>query len=139
MRDKRIFRGIIAVLVVIMGSCSDKKTVEEFDYKQTVVAEEGTATEGSTDESATGEVTHITDLSGILSYYPDYQKWSVRYTIPGTIDSVNLYLIKDGMSDLSTNTSIDVLFSGDSFPSAFKSPLGGLTIYYITNFKYKQI
>jgi hypothetical protein len=93
----------------------------------------------TTDEDVTGESTHVTDLSGTLSYYPGYQMWGVRHTIPGTIDSVDLYLIKEDMKDLSTDTSLAVVFSGDYFLSKLKPSLGGLTIYNIINFKYKQL
>jgi hypothetical protein len=139
MRKKRIKIGIITVLAVILGSCVDKKTEEEFESKQPVVVEDSATSKGTTNEDVTGESTHVTDLSGTLSYYPDYQMWGVRHTIPGTIDSVDLYLIKDDMKDLSTDTSLSVVFSGDYFPSKLKPSLGGLTIYIITNFKYNPL
>jgi hypothetical protein len=147
MKEKRlsISIGIITALVVLLGACNDKKTVEDFDGKQTVVVEETTTKESATEDEGTtggevtGEITRITDLAGILSYYPDYQMWGVQYVIPGTIDSVDLYLIKEDVKDLSANTSIKVVCSGDAFLSNIESPLGGLTIYYITHFTYKQI
>ncbi|MDR1357006.1 MAG: hypothetical protein LBJ58_04980 [Tannerellaceae bacterium] len=142
MRITRISIGVIIVFSTTLGSCNDKKAAEEFGGKQTTVVEEVTDGENATDEGVTGgdltgESASITDLQGTLSYYPDYAMWGVRHAIPGTIDSVDLYLIKDGTGDMPADTSISVIFSGDSFLSDIKAPMAGLTIYYITNFQYK--
>jgi hypothetical protein len=149
MKKKKLSAGIIALLIIISGACNDWKAEEESDVKQTVVAEENAATENDKEENTgeeelVGEGIHIDGLQGQLSYYPDYRMWGVRHVVPGTIDSVDLYLIKDGVGDLPedasiTDVSIEVVFSGDYYPSSIQSPLGALTIYYITNFRYEKI
>jgi hypothetical protein len=45
----------------------------KFDSKQTVAVEESAMGEGTTSGDVTSESTYVTDLSGILSYYPNYQ------------------------------------------------------------------
>jgi hypothetical protein len=116
MKGKIISIAIITVFAVILGSCDDKQI------------------------TLVGESTHITNLTGILSYYQNHKMWGVQYFYPGSIDAVDVYLIIDGINDeLPTNTSISVTFSGDYYQSGIGSAVAGRTIYYITNFKYKQI
>jgi hypothetical protein len=122
MKEKIISIVIVAVFAVILGSCDDNKGAEEPGI------------------TLAGEGTHIAGLTGRLYYSSYYKMWVAKYAYPGTIDSVDEYLIIDGIDDeVPTNTSISVTFSGDYYQSGLGSAVAGRTIYYITNFKYKQI
>jgi hypothetical protein len=75
----------------------------------------------------------VADMHGILSYYPDYGMWGITISISGTIDVVNLYLIRDfrNADALSKESVGMVKFSGKYYPSDRQSPLGGQKIFYI--------
>jgi hypothetical protein len=73
----------------------------------------------------------VTGLSGVLSYYAQHKMWGISHVIPGTIDSENVYLIKEFDDNLPKETKREVIFSGTCYPSDKTSPIGGLTIFYI--------
>ncbi|MDR1380177.1 MAG: hypothetical protein LBJ47_01715 [Tannerella sp.] len=91
-------------------------------------------------EDSTKTIT-VTDTNnpGILSYFTDYGMWGISVSVSGTIDNVNLYLIKDFKEDISLETVVRVTFSGNYYPSDKKSPIGGMEIFYIdiTTLRYE--
>ncbi|MDR1257798.1 MAG: hypothetical protein LBK65_00760 [Tannerellaceae bacterium] len=124
MKEKIISIAIIAVLAVIAVACNDKETAEEPGNNG---VREGTAEEGT-----------ITGLPGRLSYYPDYQMWGIEYVYPGSIDAIDIYLIKDGIDgELPVYTSVSVTFSGDYSLTELRYHIATSTVYYLTNLKYK--
>jgi hypothetical protein len=97
---------------------------------------EGVFCAGCTDDNSVTEETEETsgdDLelkSGYFSYSPEFEKWVIWYHIPGTIDSVNIYLISNPEKDYPEGIS-EVQFSGAASLSGIPPMMGGQTIYNI--------
>ncbi|MDR2810341.1 MAG: hypothetical protein LBB84_07280 [Tannerellaceae bacterium] len=68
--------------------------------------------------------------SGTFHYVEVYQKWVISYHIPGTIDSVNTYLISNPEKDYPKG-HLKVEFSGVVSLSDIPPSMGGETIYNI--------
>jgi hypothetical protein len=73
----------------------------------------------------------VTNMSGMLSYYPDFGMWGISVSIAGTVDNADLYLIKEFKDPPSPETVARVTFSGKYYPSDKKSPVAGVEIFYI--------
>ncbi|MDR1880482.1 MAG: hypothetical protein LBQ78_06075 [Tannerellaceae bacterium] len=137
---KQLFLLIIASIMIATGGCN-KKT-EELDDSSDIEQAGSKATQDETTFFFDPENTEkVTDLVGVLSYYPEYDSWGIASHIEGTIDSVDLYLIVNPSEDYPQESRTRVEFSGDRVPSGITSPLAGVTIYYfkISSLKYKSL
>ncbi|MDR1202165.1 MAG: hypothetical protein LBL58_11150 [Tannerellaceae bacterium] len=75
----------------------------------------------------------IENVTGTLRYYNEADIWAIHYYYPGTIDSADLYLIKDTNNDFSFEEGKKVTVSGSCYlleEESFSVPVG-TTVYYI--------
>ncbi|MDR0748248.1 MAG: hypothetical protein LBF62_01595, partial [Tannerellaceae bacterium] len=84
----------------------------------------------------------IENREGILRYSKDAKMWSIRYGYPGTIDSEDIYLIKETDEDFRFEEGKKVIVSGSCFPAEKGLVIvpAGTMVYYIvtTNLKYER-
>jgi hypothetical protein len=74
----------------------------------------------------------IKDITGILCYSNESKMWGVRYGYPGTIDNVDIYLIKNSAENFHFVENKKVKISGDCYLTDALFPVpAGTTVYYI--------
>jgi hypothetical protein len=72
----------------------------------------------------------IENVTGRLHYYDEIKMWGIEYGYPGSIDSVDIYLIKEGKDYFEEGKEVTV--SGFCYRTEGPLPaIGGLTYYYI--------
>jgi hypothetical protein len=72
----------------------------------------------------------IENRTGRLHYYDEIKMWGIEYGYPGSIDSVDIYLIKEGKDYFEEGKEVTV--SGFCYRTEGPLPaIGGLTYYYI--------
>jgi hypothetical protein len=81
----------------------------------------------------------IENREGFLHYSKDAKMWSIQYGYPGTIDSMDIYLIKETDTDFPFEEGKRVMVSGSCYlaeKGLLTVPVG-TTVYYIvtTNLK----
>jgi hypothetical protein len=81
----------------------------------------------------------IENVTGILHYSNEMGMWGIHYGYPGTIDRVDLYLIKETDEDFHFEEGEKVTVSGSCYLAEAPFPVpAGTTVYYIitTNLTY---
>jgi uncharacterized protein (UPF0128 family) len=75
----------------------------------------------------------IENVTGTLHYFDEAKMWGIYYYYPGTIDSVDTYLIKETDKDFNFEEGKKVTVSGACYRVEEPPfPLtGGQTVYYI--------
>jgi hypothetical protein len=79
----------------------------------------------------------IENRTGRLHYSDELKMWEIQYGYPGSIDSVDIYLIKEGKDYFEEGKEVTV--SGFCYRTEVPLPaIGGMTYYYIviTNLTY---
>jgi hypothetical protein len=84
----------------------------------------------------------IENVTGILYYSSEMKMWQIQYVYPGTIDSVDVYLIKETTKDFHFEEGKKVTASGYCYLAEMPSSspvVVGTTVYYIitTNLAYE--
>jgi hypothetical protein len=75
----------------------------------------------------------IENVTGILHYSSEMEMWEIQYGYPGTIDSVDVYLIKETNEDFHFEEGKKVTVSGSCYFAEVSYPVPvGTTVYYIT-------
>jgi hypothetical protein len=80
----------------------------------------------------------IENVTGRLHYSSELKMWEIQYYYPGSIDSVDIYLIKEGKDYFEEGKEVTV--SGFCYLTEVPLPaIGGMTYYYIiiTNLTYE--
>jgi hypothetical protein len=78
-------------------------------------------------------------VRGILHYNSSSERWEINYVQPGTIDAVDVYVVKKYKITSPENYRKEVEATGSCYPSDEKSPLGGHTVYYINVESLKEL
>ncbi|MDR1437169.1 MAG: hypothetical protein LBI65_03520 [Candidatus Symbiothrix sp.] len=104
--EKKYFLKAVLALILVAGSfaCSD-------DGKKSLDLENDS-------------------ISGTLSYNREIGRWEIRSFVSGTIDSVNIYIIRNYDIDSDTNTQKKVKATGAVSPKDEAAPAGTI-IYYL--------
>jgi hypothetical protein len=82
----------------------------------------------------------IEDITGILYYSNECKIWGIRYGYPGTIDKVDIYLIKNSDVNFHFEENKKVKVSGYCYLTDALFPVPAGTIVYhtiITNLTYE--
>jgi hypothetical protein len=82
----------------------------------------------------------IENVSGTLHYFNEIKMWGIQYYYPGTIDSMDTYLIKEANKDFHFEEGKKVRVSGSCYlvEEAPFPVLGGETVYYIIIWKVER-
>jgi hypothetical protein len=74
----------------------------------------------------------IEDITGILHYLNEYETWYIRCGYPGTIDNVDIYLVKNQDKDFHFGENKKVKVSGYCYLTDELFPVPAGTIVYHT-------